>query len=132
MKPLINMRKYKIILMSLILCCLFACQTKTQAPSSRIIIDDLKLQNIDGQNNAIKTAINQLELGKILEAEILINQVLRVNPSHSTAKLLKKQLTTAPNLIFNTTRITQYKIKSGDTLGSIAKQWLGNALYFVV
>ena len=113
MKPLINMPKYRIILMSLVLCCLFACQTKTQAPSGRVVIDDLNLQNIESQNSAIKTAIHQLELGKILEAEISINQVLRVNQSHSTAKLLKRQLTTAPKLIFNTTRITQYQIKSG-------------------
>ncbi len=111
--------------------CLFACQTKPPAPSAGVLIDDLNFQNIETQNNAIKTAINQLELGKRLKAEILINQVLRATPSHPTAKLLKKQLTTEPKFIFNTSRTTQYIIKPGDSLGSIAKQWLGNALYFV-
>jgi len=113
------------------LCFLFACQTKQPAPSDKVVIDDLNLQSLDNQNSAINTAIHKLEIGEILEAEILINQVFRVNPSHPTGKLLKKQLTTEPSLIFNTSRMTQYQIKAGDTLGSIAKQWLGNALYFV-
>jgi hypothetical protein len=121
----------KLILMSLSLCFLFACQIKPPASSDRVVIDDLNLQSIDKQNETIKIAIHQLEIGKVLEAEILINQVLRINKSHSMAKLLKKQLTTAPRLIFDTSRTTQYKIKSGDTLGSIAKQWLGDAIYFV-
>lgn len=127
----INMQKFKFIVMSLMLCCLFACQTKQPAPSDKVVIDDLNLMSLENQNSAINKAIHKLEIGKILEAEILINQVFQVNPSHPTAKLLKRQLTTEPKFIFNTTRVTQYQIKAGDTLGSIAKHWLGNALYFV-
>ncbi len=123
--------KLKLILVSIACCCLFACQSKPPLSSGKVVVDDLNLKNINKQNEMIKVAIHQLESGKMLEAEILINQVLQINPSHSTAKILKKQLSTAPKLIFGTSRTTQYKIKSGDTLGSIAKQWLGNALYFV-
>lgn len=124
-------RSFKLFFVSLTLCILFACQSQSPRPPSDILVDDLNLQNIDKQNETIKSAINKLEAGKILEAEILINQVLRFNQSHSTAKLLKRQLTSTSAVIFSTTRFTQYTIKSGDTLGSIAKHWLGNAIYFV-
>jgi len=131
MLPSFEKINLRLVMASFALCILFACQTKSPTTSNGVIIDDLSLQHIDKQNETIKIAINQLQIGKVLEAEIMINQVLRVNASHSTAKLLKYQLTTAPRLIFNTTRTTQYTIKAGDTLGSIAKTWLGNSIYFV-
>ncbi len=121
--------RLKLVVLSLSLSLLFACQSKP--PSDRVEVDDLNLQNVDNQNKAIKIAISQLEVGKVLDAEIIINQVLRVNPSHVTATLLKNQLNTPPKQLFKTSRTTQYKIKSGDTLGSIAKEWLGNSIYFV-
>jgi len=100
-------------------------------PPPKVIVEDLGLHNIDQQNKTINSAIVQLEIGQIKKAEKNIDQVLDINPSHKIAKLLKKQLTLSYSQIFKTTRTINYQIKSGDSLGSIAKQWLGDPIYFV-
>ncbi len=116
---------------SLTLFALFSCQNRTPIYSENVIIDDLNLQNAINQNQNIEKAIIKFERGQFLEAEKLVNQVLKFNPQHKTAKLLKRQLTIPMDKLFNTTRLTTYKIGVGDTLGSIAKTWFGNSLYFV-
>ena len=121
----------RLVLVSSLVIFLFACQLAPPFFSGQVVIDDLSLHTVKKQNEAIKIAISKLENGKKLAAKSIIEQVLRINQHHQTAKLLNKQLTVSPEIIFKTNRVTQYQVKSGDTLGSIAKEWLENSIYFV-
>ncbi len=89
------------------------------------------LKSLIGQNTQTNSAIHLLEKGKKQEAAQLIKEVLKINPHHVTATLLNKQLLQPASAIFKTQRITRYRVNSGDTLGKIAEEWLGNSLYFV-
>jgi len=110
---------------------LISCQIKQPVAPDRVIVEDLGLHNINQQNKAINSAIVKLEIGQTKQAERIIAQVLNINSTHKTANLLKKQLTNSYDVIFKTKRTINYQIKSGDSLGKIAKKWLGNPLYFV-
>jgi LysM repeat protein len=110
---------------------LFGCQLLNQPNDGNIQVDDLQLQSRSYQDQAIELAITQLEQGKNQQASEVIERVLRANKQHATANLLKQLIDVPASEFFNTTRLTNYSIKSGDTLGSIAKTWLGNSLYFV-
>jgi len=122
---------FRAIVIATLLGTLLGCQLTTPLFSDEVVIDDLSLQDINKQNDAIKIAISKLETGKQADAKAIIDQILRINPSHSTAKLLKKQLTKSYTFIFKTERTTPYKVQSGDSLGSISNQWLGDSIYFV-
>lgn len=121
----------KLFLITLISCFLLACQIKKPVPQSKPVVEDLGLHNISQQDKAIALAISKLEIGQVKQAEKIIDEVLEFNNSHKTANLLKKQLTQSFEKLFKTKRTIKYQIKSGDSLGNIAKQWLGNSLYFV-
>lgn len=121
----------KCLVVSMILSLLFACVNKPLVSSDSVVVDDLSLEKINNQNKAINTAITKLENGKNYEAKLIIRQVLNINQNHSTARLLERQLTLPAKSIFKTTRFTEYKVRSGDTLSRIASTWLGNSIYFV-
>jgi len=121
----------KLLLLGLLSCFLVACQIKQPTTQKVPIVEDLGLHNLSQQNKAIQSAIAKLEIGQIQQAEKMIDEVLHFNSSHQTAILLKKQLTQSYDIVFKTKRTIKYQIKSGDSLGSIAKQWLGNSIYFV-
>jgi len=95
------------------------------------VVDDVNLEDITNQNNAISSAIDKLENGHQLQAKVLIDSVLRVNAKHETANILNKQLNQTAEELFKTKRTTKYQVKTGDNLGSIAKTWLDNSIYFV-
>lgn len=121
----------KLILISLILLSIFSCQQKTTNIKKPVEIFDLNLSSQLEQDKMINRAITMLQSGNIKQSKLLISQVLNANNQHSTALLLQKQLTLTINELFKTKRITFYSVKSGDSLGGIAKTWLGNPLYFV-
>jgi len=111
---------------------LFGCQLLNQNRSDDdVLVDDLELQSNSKQDDVISIAISRLERGKTQDARAIIDRVLRINPQHNTAKLLVRLLDLPAKQIFETNRTTTYKIKAGDTLGSIAERWLGNSIYFV-
>lgn len=114
-----------------LLSCTSACQLLPSFTPEKVIVDDLNLQDITNQNKAITSAIEKLENGNKVEASELINSVLRANAKHQKAMLLNKQLTETAAKLFSTTRTTKYKVKAGDTLGSIAATWLEDSIYFV-
>jgi LysM repeat protein len=95
------------------------------------LIDDLSLQSQKNQTTALKHAIHLLENGRIKQAEEIITQVLRINKKNRTARLLDRQIKLSAKEIFQTSRITNYTVKAGDSLGSIAKRWLNDSIYFV-
>ncbi len=121
----------RILLIACLLSTLSACQLLNKPDEGKIIVDDLQLQSPNKQDQAISIAINNLEQGNNQQAREVIERVLRVNPQHPTAILLVKLLDVPATQFFKTQRITQYRVKSGDTLGSIAETWLGNSLYFI-
>jgi|GEM_PF-3324707 len=125
---MLNNSRIIIALFTLLL--LAGCQVmeKSDRPAK---VDDLSLNAISRQNDQINAAIHLLETGDKTTAEKMIREVLAHNANHPTAKLLNEQLTKPAAKVFKTTRFTQYKVKSGDTLGVIAEKWLGNSLYFV-
>ncbi|MET1256605.1 LysM peptidoglycan-binding domain-containing protein [Aliikangiella maris] len=120
-------KKLAFLLISISL--LASCQwlpTKKTPPSAND-----PLEHATTQNQAVEKAIKLLEHGDFHAASSHLKQVLNVNRNHSTAQLLWDQLTQTPQQLFNTARLTNYKIKPGDSLGKIAESWLGNSLYFV-
>jgi len=108
-----------------------ACQLQLPFMSEKTVVDDVNLEDITNQNKVISDAIEKLENGHQVEAKALIDSVLRINAKHETANLLNKQLNQTAEQLFATKRTTKYQIKIGDTLGSIAKTWLDNSIYFV-
>lgn len=121
----------RIVALVLLTAITYGCQTNTVDPEKNVIVDDLSLQNIKNQNKAVKSAISKLEVGKTTAAKLIIDRVLRANSNHNTAQLLKRQLTQSASKIFNTKRFTRYQVKQGESLGSIAQDWLENSIYFV-
>ncbi|MGX5174845.1 LysM peptidoglycan-binding domain-containing protein [Aliikangiella sp. IMCC44653] len=100
--------------------------------NNQATVDDVSLATQLNQNKQTNKAIHLLEKGQSSRAEKLLDEVLRYNPAHPTAILLKQQLNQSLQQLFNINRTTTYRVKSGDTLGKIAQEWLGNSLYFVV
>ncbi|PHS13526.1 MAG: hypothetical protein COA86_16880 [Kangiella sp.] len=121
----------KIAFALMLVCSLFACQTTNQDSKERASYDDLGLENKINQDKSVKRAITLLEKGNKKKAFENINRVLRFNPKHKTAKLIHVQLTKNIDQIFSSKRYHDYKIKSSDSLGSIAQTWLGNSIYFI-
>lgn len=110
---------------------LFGCQLLNRPADGKIVVDDLQLYSADKQDQAIDIAISRLEQGETQLAREIIDRVLRINKQHPTAQLLVKLLDQPVQKFFKTERLTNYVIKPGDTLGSIADTWLGNSLYFI-
>lgn len=118
-------------LVLILVCGLFACQTTNQDSNDRASFDDLDLEEKINQDKSVTKAIMLLEKGDNKKAAENINRVLQFNPKNKTAKLIQTQLTKDINQIFSTKRYHNYKIKGSDSLGSIAKTWLGNSVYFI-
>lgn len=110
---------------------LASCQSLISSSPDRVQIDDLSLQSTKNQSKALKYAIQLLENGKFDQADQIISQVIRVNGSNKLALTLNEQLHKSSKQLFKTTRTSKYKVKRGDSLGSIAKIWLGDSIYFV-
>jgi len=121
----------RLTLVFLVLLTLAACQTTTKKQPTQPQVDDLSLQSPKRQREQVNKAIALLEKGKNQPAKVLLQQVLRFNPTQATALNLTRQLTTPTETLMKTTRYTNYEIKNGDSLGKIARKWLGNSLYFV-
>lgn len=123
--------KIKLIFILILAGALFACQTTYQDSNDRASFDDLGLEDKINQDKSVAKAITLLEKGENNKATENINRVLRFNPKHKTAKLIHKQLTEDIKHIFSTRRYHDYTVKDNESLGSIAKKWLGNTIYFV-
>ena len=120
----------KLLIFSLV-AFLSACQTKSTWTQKETTNKNEFKQQAAEQNNKLQKAIIKLQTGKTAEAKKLINQVIKINPLHRKAVLLKRQLSLTSKEIFGTKNFIQYKIKTGDSLNKIAKKWLGDSIYFV-
>lgn len=125
------LRKIYIIVILITSLAISGCQLLNQKQTGSVEIDNLELHSVKNQDEVIERSISLLEKGKNSLARAGIDQVLRVNPRHPTAVLLNKMLTQPPQVIFETERFVNYKVKAGDTLGSIVETWLGDSIYFV-
>ncbi len=123
--------KTKIALVLILACSLFSCQTTNKDSNDRAFFDDLGLEEQINQDKSVTRAITLLEKGDNQKALEYVNRVLRFNSKHKTAKLIHAQLTKDISQIFSSKRYHDYKIKSSDSLGSIAQTWLGNSIYFI-
>ncbi|MFT6734969.1 MAG: hypothetical protein ACJAS9_003171 [Polaribacter sp.] len=123
--------KIKIFFVLILACGLFACQINKQDSANKASLDDLALEDINNQDKSVNRAIALLEKGDNKKASESINRVLRFNSKHKTANLIHRQLTKNIDKIFPSKRYHDYKVKGTDNLRSIAKTWLGNAIYFV-
>jgi hypothetical protein len=110
---------------------LASCQSIISSNPEQVQIDDLSLQSAKNQSKALKYAIQLLENGSFDQADQIISQVIRINSSNKLALTLNEQLHKSSQQLFKTSRTTKYKVKRGDSLGSIAKIWLGDSIYFV-
>lgn len=115
----------------ILLSSLFSCEIMNKKSTQKPDFDDLALEEKTNQDKSIKNAITLLEQGKNQSATEMVNRVLRINSKHKTASLIQQQLTKKIDQIFKTNRYHQYTIKQSDSLGSIAKSWLGNSIYFI-
>lgn len=119
------------LVFALLLCLLFACQTKDSGIVKPAPVKDLTLNTLPQQNREIRKVITLLEKGYTELAIELINDVLSVNKNHKIANFLKQQLSEPASELFKTKKFINYKVKRGDTLGGIAQKWLGDPMYFV-
>jgi len=115
-------------LMFILIIFLSGCQMMDK---SYDLLEDIGLKEEPTLNEKINQAITHLQLGATDKAVLLIDNVIKVNPKHKTAVMLKNQIQMTPSDIFKTTRFNDYQVKEGDTLGAIAHKHLNNSLYFV-
>lgn len=109
-----------------------ACQTPKEIDQPAPVVEAIRPLTVEQQQRLIDDAISLLEKGYYLVAKTQIEQVLSSNPSHSTGLFLYKQLTETPAQLFQTETFDDYQVQPGDSLGAIAKRFLGNSLYFVI
>ena len=110
---------------------LSACQMMDSSRKDKAKVADLSMQAKSNQDNQVIRAVRLLETGKQKDAKQLLDEVLLFNPKHDKAVLLKRQLNEPSAKFFGTKKSMSYSIKSGDSLGQIAQNWLGESLYFV-
>ncbi len=123
-----------VLIIGLIGCELFQ-KKKSEEPLPESIVEDLSLNSSVRQNRQVKSAITLLENGNITAAIEFLDEVLAVNSEHPTATFLKKQLDLPidqAGKFFKTQRFIDYTLKKDDNLASLADDWLGNSLYFVI
>jgi len=128
METIVRLISFRKVLTLVMLILLSGCQVMDKSYES---LEDLGIKSQPTLNEKVSRAISLLENGKNNKAEGLVDEVIFVNPKHTIAISLKKQLEMEPSQFFNTKRFNYYKIKEGDSLGMISQKSLKNALYFV-
>ena len=79
---------------------------------------------------SLRWIVEQLELGRLDEAETALNTLVAAEPRNAPARNLLRQLTNDPVTLLGAEH-TLYTVQPGDTLGELASRHLGDPLGFV-